>query len=602
MSQQTKTRFSIDLDDLEQQLRQAATVQPKAPQSDPLLELARIVGQDDPFKAILMDRKPAPEPVAESDYAPVQSADRFAAPPTPARAEPDLDALFRSLEAETVAAAEAVSRAFPAPEPETDPSVATRDRANPVAEQAFDELSAALERELVAAAPAVDRDPLFDLDEQLRGKLRQTISPSQRRYPEPTVSEPQVDAGSAGEVAFNPQSDAGGIQQTSTNYTDDAALRAVRDLDQAVRNARAEADEPQPGVARYPMPPIEPAEDMRSLEPRQPRKGLVIAGALLGVAVLGVGGVIGMRGFGSGPRPADGQPPIVRAEPGPTRVAPQNPGGVEIPNQNKQIYERQPETRSAETRVVNREEQPIDVQATTRVTPRVIPLAPAIEPSATQAAGTSPAATPPSSAAPPSSAPPPSTLGEPRRVRTVAVRPDGTIAPDPPAATPAPSAPAVSTATPPRSSATTTPPAASVPPPSQTAVARAPVPAATTAERVQPPAPPLRPATAPTPLAPRQQTAVAATDDAPATRPPGGGNFMIQLGAPGSEAEARASFASLQRRYAEQLSSETPTIRRAEVGGRTVYRLRVGPFTREQAAEKCESIRSAGGQCFLASN
>lgn len=78
---------------------------------------------------------------------------------------------------------------------------------------------------------------------------------------------------------------------------------------------------------------------------------------------------------------------------------------------------------------------------------------------------------------------------------------------------------------------------------------------------------------------------------------------MVQLGAPGSESEARASFAALQRRFGDQLSGESPTIRRAELGnGRTVYRLRVGPYSREDAAEKCQALQAAGGQCFVARN
>jgi SPOR domain len=76
---------------------------------------------------------------------------------------------------------------------------------------------------------------------------------------------------------------------------------------------------------------------------------------------------------------------------------------------------------------------------------------------------------------------------------------------------------------------------------------------------------------------------------------------MVQLGAPGSESEARATFSSLQRRFASELGGEAATIRRAELpGGRTVYRLRVGPFTNEEAARKCEALKAAGGQCFLA--
>ena len=84
---------------------------------------------------------------------------------------------------------------------------------------------------------------------------------------------------------------------------------------------------------------------------------------------------------------------------------------------------------------------------------------------------------------------------------------------------------------------------------------------------------------------------------------PAGGGFMVQLGAPGSESEARATFTSLQRRFSDQLGSDNPTIRRAELnGGRTVYRLRVGPYTSEAAAQKCEALKAAGGQCFIARN
>ena len=57
MSNQTKARFAVDLDDLERQLRVTAGTQPKIQSSDPLAELARIVGQDDPFKAMFADKR-----------------------------------------------------------------------------------------------------------------------------------------------------------------------------------------------------------------------------------------------------------------------------------------------------------------------------------------------------------------------------------------------------------------------------------------------------------------------------------------------------------------------------------------------------------------
>src|SRR4051812_27141006 len=54
MSGMPKPRLALDLDDIERKLRQAQYA--AAPKSDPLAELARIVGQDDPFQSMLAER------------------------------------------------------------------------------------------------------------------------------------------------------------------------------------------------------------------------------------------------------------------------------------------------------------------------------------------------------------------------------------------------------------------------------------------------------------------------------------------------------------------------------------------------------------------
>ncbi len=54
----------------------------------------------------------------------------------------------------------------------------------------------------------------------------------------------------------------------------------------------------------------------------------------------------------------DGQPPLIAADRGPVKVEPANPGGTEIPNQNKQIYERSAEAPQGKSKVVASEEQP----------------------------------------------------------------------------------------------------------------------------------------------------------------------------------------------------------------------------------------------------
>ncbi len=558
MSDQTKSRLAVDLDELERQLRQTASAQPKAVQGDPLAELARIVGQDDPFKAMFAERQARPAPAQESPRVPPLQVVRA-----------------------------------PVPEPAPEPSLP------------FDEPGAPP----AADAPTLSKSMMDEFDALLRAEMRGPISDARPVAPERPADEP-----------------AGVIHDSATDRDEPSSgesdLRAEpRRLDELPRDIYADERLPPdnsydpPPAAAYAEPPAEPQEDLRSLEPRQPGKGLVIAGALLGVAVLGIGAVIGLRSFSGPVRTANGEPPIIKAEAGPAKVAPQNPGGVEIPNQNKQILERTPEPRVADTRIVNREEQPVDVQAIARSTPRVIlprpEGVPEASPAPTAAAAAPPAATPAAVAAAPvaPTAATPATapaLGEPRRVRTVAVRPDGSIAPV--NAAPATTAPAPAAATPPASPVASAP----TPPPARAAAAAVPTPA----PAPRPPALAARPAPADeTPAArpatpPRQQVAAApatAPTPAPAATPRAsdaeGGGFMVQLGAPGSEAEARASFAALQRRFGDQLSGESPTIRRAELGnGRTVYRLRVGPYSREDAAEKCQALQSAGGQCFIARN
>jgi hypothetical protein len=552
MSDQTKSRFAVDLDDLERQLRQTATGQPRAANADPLAELARIVGRDDPYKAMF-----AQAPVATARAEPRVATEPLAAPAPRPKAELSLDDLLRDMDAAPARAAAAVKPAV-----------------------------AAAQAPVGAAAPSRDMIDEFDklLRDELRGSVQPTSSAALASAPAPSVAPVPVPPPRPALRAVETQD-----RPPAARDLDDIAREEAGRLGPAQDRMAHDrmADEPPP--ADYPEPPAEPPKDLRSLEARQPRKGMVMAAALLGVAVLGIGAVIGVRVTGGGA--PSGEPPLVRAEPGPTRVQPQNPGGVEIPNQNKEILERREAAQPADSRVVNREEQPLDVQTAARTASRVIlpPLNPPA-PTATPNGGANGAA----ALAPTGQAEPPATgLGEPRRVRTVSVRPDGTIA--------GPNGPTTPTAT------------GSAPPPTSTATARPTTPPA-------PPATPPRPVTRPAAEEPatarpvaqrppeRTQTA-AAPATTPATIPPpraaepaqpAGSGFMVQLAAPGSEAEARATFASLQRRFNDQLSGEAPTIRRAEANGRTVYRVRIGPFSREDAVEKCEALRAAGGQCFIA--
>ena len=541
MSEPARNRFALDLDDLERQLRGAAQPQKPGAASDPLMELTRLVGQDDPLKELFAGR-PA-EPARPAAAAVPQ-------PASWARSEPSFQPTL----------------------------VTTPPAAPPPADVrgALDEFEALLRRtEPVKAAPPPAAEapmaPAHDYHEQ----------------PEPLPARTQPYAmREDGPHAYVPEQ--------------------PRDLDEAAGQVHAQvsAYDPQPAhdyqqaAAGYDAQPQEAEYEQRDFRRSRSRKGMLTAVALVVVAVGGVGAAMVFRN--GKPAGVNGQPPVIAADTGPSKVAPVNPGGAEIPNQNKQIYERSGDATADKTKVVSREEQPVDVrQAARSMAPRPTQGSNgAITPTDTAAASLAPTE--------PGLIPIPAVpgLGEPRKVRTVAIRPDGTPAPTNAVATNGAatngagqgivtgSAPSNRPAT--TSSATPAPaaPAQAAPKTQERAAAPANPPAAQT--------PPANTRTAA--LAPQQQTQAAApAAAAPRTDPNGG--FAVQLGAPGSEAEARATFAALQRKYPDQLSGQSPIIRKTELaGGKTVYRLRVGPYAREDASSMCSALQAAGGQCFIAKN
>lgn len=531
MSEPARNRFALDLDDLERQLRGAAQPQKPGAASDPLMELTRLVGQDDPLKELFAGR-PA-EPVRPAVPAAPQ-------PASWTRTEPSFQP--------TLVTAPPVQSAPPPAD----------------VRGALDEFEALLRR----------TEPVRTVPPQ---PAKAPVAPVQH-YDEPEPLPPQTRAQpyamqDEGPHAYVPEQ--------------------PRDLDEAAGQGHAQAYEHDYPDAQGYDPQVQAVEeDPRDFQRPRSRKGLLTAAALAVVAIGGVGAAMVFRD--TRPAGVNGQPPVIAADTSPSKIAPVNPGGAEIPNQNKQIYERSGDGSADKTKVVSREEQPVDVQQAARaMAPRPTqPSNGSITPTDTAAAGLAsgePGLVP---------IPPVPGLGEPRKVRTVAIRPDGTPVPTNASAT---SGAAQGIVT---GSAPSNRPAAA-PPASQAPVAQAQAPK--TQERAAAPATPPASQTPPAntrtaALAPQQQTPpTAPAAAAPRTDPNGG--FAVQLGAPGSEAEARATFAALQRKYPDQLSGQSPIIRKTELaGGKTVYRLRVGPYAREDASSMCSALQAAGGQCFIAKN
>jgi cell division protein FtsN len=75
----------------------------------------------------------------------------------------------------------------------------------------------------------------------------------------------------------------------------------------------------------------------------------------------------------------------------------------------------------------------------------------------------------------------------------------------------------------------------------------------------------------------------------------------VQLGLANSESGAETALAQFQRKYPD-LEGVPSLIRKAEVNGNTIYRVRVGPLSKEEASSLCSKLQGQGGQCFVAKN
>jgi hypothetical protein len=338
--------------------------------------------------------------------------------------------------------------------------------------------------------------------------------------------------------------------------------------------------------------------------------------ALAGLAVAGIATVIGMSMMMGRGKPvhanADGIP-VIAAKTTPAKEKPENPGGIEIPDQNKQVLASRGTVEPKPTQILNTAEQPVDLTQLTRKDPvRVIvpnPLQSASPPEGQQE-GASPAGLEPkrvssvrlgSSGEVTSPAAPPKAAEELNRTIAASTTPLPPSRPSAPASTAAAPVAAPSLATP------------ALP---QTAAKVESRPAAPPPSTVRPA--PSTPAAAPTSPAPRTNAPMPLTQQAnaapalrtnaaqsPAPRAAtssasgGAGGYAIQLASRPTEADARAASSQLRTRYSEQLGGKPVNVVSGEANGRTVFRVRAGGFTQADANAACDAIKAAGGGCFV---
>src|SRR6516162_6358513 len=304
--------------------------------------------------------------------------------------------------------------------------------------------------------------------------------------------------------------------------------------------------------------PLDPHDDaMYDDAPRARRGGsLATALALIGCAVLGTAGAYAYRSYYASPSSTQPPPVITADNSTPTKIVPASAGDPQSIN-----VAQDRSANADKEQIVSKQEEPVALKDRgTQAAPRVVlpaPVAPG------QGASTS---------------------SEPKKIRTVVIRPDASDASgkpvsSQPAAAPrpaaAPAAPKAATA----SAARNGGPISLEPQPSEPAAA----PAARTRTAAAPPA---------------------STRAAPEATESTAGGFVVQLSSQKSEAEAQSSFRSLQAKFPNELGGRLPVIRRADGGSKGVfYRTLVGPWaSAQEASQFCASYKAAGGQCVVPNN
>jgi cell division septation protein DedD len=294
---------------------------------------------------------------------------------------------------------------------------------------------------------------------------------------------------------------------------------------------------------------------------RKPRRGgMMTVVVVLALAVVGTAAAYAYRTFAGAPR--SGEAPIIKADAGPNKIVPQNQSSD---GSGKSIQDRITTAPGTE-RIVSREEQPLDVNAAKPAGPRVVfpPLAPNPNVGATPVTQASRQLNSGAANVVPGD--------EPRKVKTVSIRPDQADTAPTSNAAAAPAAPAARP-----SAAVRTAPAAGSAAPT---------------------------AAAPMSLSPQgagAQAMVTPPPSAPAASTTTSGGYLVQISSQASEADAKNSYRTLQGKFPSVLGSRPPVIERADLGDKGVhYRAMVGPFeTRDEAARFCGSLKSAGGNCFI---
>ncbi|HEV7416511.1 MAG TPA: SPOR domain-containing protein [Tianweitania sediminis] len=359
--------------------------------------------------------------------------------------------------------------------------------------------------------------------------------------------------------------------------------------------SRAGLYEPEEEEAHVANPAM---RESRSARPVQ-RRGVMLGGAVALLALLGGVAYFVLPSSDLG----NGEPAIVRADADPLKVRPENPGGIVVPNQENAVYERVGSGQIAvptQERLINSVEEPVDLTINQPEDTDAAPLDGLAALEGEDASGdfgedstgtvkAEDRILPEDTVDASSPIPEEMIAVAPRRVRTMVVRPDGTLVPREEAA-PAPAPLEVASAA---EAAVSAEPLAAQP------VAAPALPEPAPAEEPVAAEPASAPEPAPQVAAVEPQPAPSATPEPVTTASPPSG-WSVQIASQPSEASARASYEDLARRYASVLEGRPVNIVKADIAGKgTYYRVRIQASSRSEANTICSSYKSAGGNCFV---
>jgi SPOR domain len=306
-----------------------------------------------------------------------------------------------------------------------------------------------------------------------------------------------------------------------------------------------------------------------------PKRRMLSLSATLGAVAAFVGILFYAYTYGAKSGGNPGGPPLVQAEAGPTKVKPEQPGGLQVPFQDNLVYDQ----------VGRDKKQPVVEKLLPRPEPPMARPEPAPAPAQPLAT-----ATPQSNIVVAGPVPAPPIAASPSAASPSAAPPN------------APSATQRGTVSTPVGGASAQQPQA--PPPATLPVRAFTAPASGVA------APPA--AAPPTQLAPQTGSSVAAVPPPPgraqqqtemspaAVRPPSAGSVRLQLGSVPSEAEARAEWARLKQRYPDLLAGMDMAVQRADLGDKGIfYRIQAGPVDDSRAQATCSKLMAQRVGCFI---